>query len=85
MATNKLLLHTDRFSVDDSSISRHTSSYICIPLRAIVECNCISPSIAESFISTLVLRGLLGVVEAALFPGVPFLLSFSFKGDALAF
>ena len=40
---------------------------------------------AGSFVSMLVLRALLGVGEAAFSPGVPFLLSFFFKRDELAF
>ena len=42
-------------------------------------------AIAGSFVSMLVLRALLGVGEAAFSPGVPFLLSFFFKRDELAF
>ena len=42
-------------------------------------------AIAGSFVAMLVLRALLGVGEAAFSPGVPFLLSFFFKRDELAF
>jgi len=41
-------------------------------------------SVAGSFASILVLRGLLGMGEAAFSPGVPFYLSFFFKREELA-
>ena len=42
-------------------------------------------AIAGSFLSILILRALLGVGEAAFSPGIPFLLSFFFKREELAF
>ena len=42
-------------------------------------------AVANSFSSMLVLRALLGVGEAAFSPGIPFLLSFFFKREELAF
>ena len=59
--------------------------YIPIPLRAVVECNSISPSHTGSFISTLVIRNLVGIGEAAFSTGVSSLLSFVFKRDELTF
>ncbi|MCJ1252106.1 hypothetical protein MMC30_009344 [Trapelia coarctata] len=41
-------------------------------------------SLAGSFASMLILRGLLGMAEAAFSPGVPFYLSFFFKREELA-
>jgi len=41
-------------------------------------------SVAGSFTSMLILRGLLGIGEAAFSPGVPFYLSFFFKREELA-
>ena len=41
-------------------------------------------SVAGSFTSMLILRGLLGMGEAAFSPGVPFYLSFFFKREELA-
>ena len=40
---------------------------------------------AGSFLSIFILRALLGVGEAAFSPGIPFLLSFFFKREELAF
>ncbi|KAF2083499.1 MFS transporter-like protein, partial [Saccharata proteae CBS 121410] len=42
-------------------------------------------SIVPSFVPLLLLRGLLGIGEAAFGPGVPFYLSFFFRRDELAF
>lgn len=42
-------------------------------------------AVAGSFASMLVLRALLGIGEAAFSPGIPFLLSFFFKREELAF
>ena len=42
-------------------------------------------AIASSFSSMLVLRALLGIGEAAFSPGIPFLLSYFFKREELAF
>jgi len=42
-------------------------------------------ALAGSFSSMFILRALLGVGEAAFSPGIPFLLSFFFKRDELAF
>jgi len=42
-------------------------------------------ALAGSFFSMFILRALLGVGEAAFSPGIPFLLSFFFKRDELAF
>ena len=42
-------------------------------------------AVAGSFTSMLVLRALLGIGEAAFSPGIPFLLSFFFKRQELAF
>ena len=42
-------------------------------------------AVAGSFASMCILRALLGIGEAAFSPGVPFLLSFFFKRDELAF
>lgn len=42
-------------------------------------------SISTSFTTLLIIRGLLGVGEAAFGPGVPFYLSFFFRRDELAF
>jgi len=42
-------------------------------------------ALAGSFFSLFILRALLGVGEAAFSPGIPFLLSFFFKRDELAF
>lgn len=42
-------------------------------------------AIASSFTSMLVLRALLGIGEAAFSPGIPFLLSYFFKREELAF
>ncbi|KAF6235417.1 hypothetical protein HO173_006613 [Letharia columbiana] len=42
-------------------------------------------AVASSFSSMLVLRALLGIGEAAFSPGIPFLLSFFFKREELAF
>ena len=42
-------------------------------------------AMAGSFLTMVVLRALLGVGEAAFSPGVPFLLSFFYKRDELAF
>lgn len=42
-------------------------------------------AMAGSFLSIFILRALLGVREAAFSPGIPFLLSFFFKREELAF
>ena len=42
-------------------------------------------AIANSFTSMLLLRAILGIGEAAFSPGIPFLLSFFFKREELAF
>ena len=42
-------------------------------------------ALAGSFLSIFILRALLGVGEAAFSPGIPFLLSFFFKREELAF
>ena len=42
-------------------------------------------AIASSFSSMLILRALLGIGEAAFSPGIPFLLSYFFKREELAF
>jgi len=42
-------------------------------------------ALAGSFSSMFILRALLGIGEAAFLPGIPFLLSFFFKRDELAF
>ena len=44
-----------------------------------------SQAFAGSFSSMLILRALLGIGEAAFSPGIPFLLSFFFKREELAF
>lgn len=42
-------------------------------------------AMAASFLAMVILRALLGIGEAAFSPGVPFLLSFFYKRDELAF
>ena len=85
MATNKLLRYLYHFSVDDTAIPRHTRSCISISLRAIMESYRIAAGVRRTRLEMLVLRALPGVGEAAFSPEVPFLLSFFFKRDELAF
>ena len=69
----------------DSYISPYTSSYIYIPFRAVVECNCISLKHCRIVHFLLFLRALLDFEEAAFSPAARFLVSFFFERDELAF
>ena len=69
-----------------------TLFYGIIPAHIYISCTALAWSItaclqaaAGSFASMLVFRAILGVAEAAFSPGIPFLLSFFFKREELAF
>ena len=69
-----------------------TLFYGIIPAHIYIACTALAWSItaclqaaAGSFASMLVFRAILGVAEAAFSPGIPFLLSFFFKREELAF
>ena len=60
----------------------HIYIYLCVLSWSLIAS---FQALAGSFLSILILRTLLGVGEAAFSPGIPFLLSFFFKREELAF